>query len=106
MNDNVKSIGINTVLNNVMNWKFLCMVHELPDIENFVGNYITVNVNNTKVRGMLKKVSTVTEKEKGEIVAIYKQVEIIINDIVNGELSLPDKKDSFGVPFSIELDLT
>jgi hypothetical protein len=100
----VKNIGLNTVFNNAMNWSFLVPVESLPDIEHFVGNYITVIVGGTRVSGMLKKISTSVEKEKGEIVAVYKKVDVLVNEI-NGPLSLPDKKDSFGVPFEIELDV-
>lgn len=87
---------INDVLHNGLTFKFYVPVEECPDIERFVDNYIRVTLSGTlEMIGCLKKVSSWSKKEKGEVVGIYKEITLLIECVTSkeGEVRLPDKKD-------------
>lgn len=97
-------IRLAEVLNNKMQFNFYVPVEECPDIERFVKNYIRVKIGGVNYIGELKKVSTWTKKEKGEIIGIYKEIHLRIESISTEgatELRFPDSKDMFLDDFDI-----
>lgn len=99
------TINVNTILNNSLNWKFYVLAHELDDIEAFVSKYITVKVGDTKINGKLNGVRTWAQKVQGQIVGIYKEINMTINIIDANILNLPDKKELITENISIVLDV-
>ena len=96
---------LNEVIHNGMVLKFYIDVNECQDIENFVDNYIRVTISNTmECIGVLKKVSTWSKKEKGEVVGIYKEITLMIENIgcKEGVVRFPDRKDVFLEDFVVK----
>ena len=95
-NDGIKSQKFSEVLNMNFNWKFCIPVHEMQELDNYVTCSIAVNVGNMKISGTLNKVSTWKKKEKGEIVGIYRQIDMVVQSITPNDatqvLQFPDKK--------------
>jgi len=94
----------NDVLNNGMVFKFLVTAEECPGISQHVDNYIKVIISNTiELIGCLTRVSSWAKKEKGVVVAVYKEITLLVDNISckEGEVKFPDKKD----PFVEDLDI-
>jgi len=97
-------LHLTDVLNNGMVFKFYVPVEDCPGIESFVDNYVRVTLSGTlDCIGSLTKVTTWSKKEKGTVVAIYKEITLLIESISSkeGEVRFPDKKDSFVEDFTI-----
>ena len=91
-------------LNDGLVFKFLVPAGELMDIEQFVGKYVVVTIDEgMEFIGDLVRVSTWKKKDHGEIVGIYQQITLEIECIAakEGEIRFPDKKDPFVESFSI-----
>jgi hypothetical protein len=80
-------------------------VEDCQDIERFVKSYVRVKLGGClEMIGDLIKVNTWTQKEKGEIVGIYKEIHFLVESVscTEGELRFPDKKCPFMDEFEIQ----
>jgi hypothetical protein len=79
----------------------------MQELDNYVSCGITIHVGDMKINGILNKVSTWKKKEKGEIVGIYRQIDVSItsmNSVSGNEvLQIPDKKFQIMEDFSITI---
>lgn len=87
------------VIANGMHFSFFVPVEECQDIERFVDEYIKVNLDESvTITGKLLRVSTWKKKEKGEVIGIYKQINLQVEAIdttSDMHFSFPDKKEIF-----------
>jgi hypothetical protein len=91
---------LSDVLHGGMQLKFYVPVEDCPEIERFAGNFIRVRIGAFHFIGELKKVSTWTKKEKKEVVGIYKEISLLVEQIFTRDedgketaVALPDPKD-------------